>query len=244
MFWSMSENESSEQGIPSLLRTAILLKRKNNDDFYCYVKVDTKVNLRLPGWSPSVESREAGKGDTDHVLMSPMKKRTKLPFAGIDESRLDNVVLSKLMGVTTRESIAPPLAATITTDGHTSDVTLEDTLHTSRKSEQSSGTATKEGNIPFSASEKAEKPVHIPDAALENATLDPLRETGTHPLQKVNDPVTKLEERSLSGDLKIEDGSSVEETLRLLLHAVRKGVEVIAEAVSVSKAPSQCACRD
>jgi hypothetical protein len=39
--WSMTENDDIEKGIPSLLRTVILLKRKNYDDFYCFIKVDT-----------------------------------------------------------------------------------------------------------------------------------------------------------------------------------------------------------
>jgi hypothetical protein len=228
--WSMAENDGIEKGIPSLLRTAILLKRNNDNDFYCFVKVDTKVNLSLPGWSPSIESREAGKGDTDHVLMSPTKKRTKPPIAGIKESRLDEVILSSLMGVTMRESIAPPLAATVLTEDRNSDMMLEEAKW---KAEQPAKIATRSESAPTGVSLEAERVVHAPDTALKNTILDPLRAIGIHPS---NDSVPNLE-RSPPRERKVEEESSVEDTLRLLLHAVRKGVEVIAEAVRISRVP-------
>lgn len=240
--WSMSENQDTEKGIPSLLRTVVLLERKNYVDFYCSILVKTKVHWWPEGLSPSVESRETG-GNTNHVLFSPTMKRTKLPLAGIEPSELDKVVLNEWMAVTTRESIAPPLPATVLRDGQISNLT-----HTTQKSEElipmagesilklngtHSSEPKMEGQYPFKTSAQADKPLHITDAALKKAILDPLRGIGMHPSQKVDDPVPKLTDvnGSLPRGSKLEEGFSVEETLRLLLHAVRKGVEVIAEAV-------------
>ncbi|KFY46706.1 hypothetical protein V494_00370 [Pseudogymnoascus sp. VKM F-4513 (FW-928)] len=239
--WSMVENEDLDTGIPSLLRTAILLKRQTYDDFYCYVSVETKLNWRPEGLSPSVESRKAG-GDTDHILFSPRKVRTKVPFAGIIPSNLGNVVLNELMAVTTRESIAPPVPSTVLKDGQPFDST-----QTTKKSEETvlkaeeprpksdgmrSSEPKIEGGITSQTSRYAEKQLQFPDSTLESAIIDPLRGTGLHPSQKTDELLPTFSDTAafVPGGLKFEEGSRVEETLRLLLHAVRRGVEVIAEA--------------
>ncbi|KAI9770211.1 MAG: hypothetical protein M1839_003239 [Geoglossum umbratile] len=237
--WSMAENEDLDTGIPSLLRTAILLKRETYDDFYCYILVRTKVNWRPEGLGPSVESRESG-GDTDHVLFKPKNMRTKLPFAGIKPSNLGSVVLNDLMAVTTRESIAPPVPSTVLRDGQPSDST-----QTTQKSEEPDSKAEEphaksdsthssepkiEGAIPYMTSGDAKKQVKFSDGVVESST------PGLHASQEVFEPLSRLADAAASvpRGLKFEEGSSVEETLRLLLHAVRKGVEVIAEAVRMS----------
>lgn len=249
--WSMSENEDIERGIPSLLRTAILLKRQDYADFKCFITVETKVNWRPQGLSPSVESRKAG-GNTDHVTFSPLLKRTKAPLAGIEPSELDNVVMTKLMAVTTRESIAPPAAATKLTEGQMSDLSLENVMRATQKPEEHipkaeepiptldgahvPGSNSEEG-IPSHTSEPTDKLLHISDPAPGNTIVDPLQGIGTHPSHKVDDSMSKFADvaGSLPRGLKFEEGSNIEETLRLLLHAVRKGVEVIAEAVRILK---------
>ncbi|KAF8542812.1 hypothetical protein BDD12DRAFT_802574 [Trichophaea hybrida] len=43
--WTMDENSSREDGIPNLIQTAILLKRKSNDPFVLTVKIDAEVNF-------------------------------------------------------------------------------------------------------------------------------------------------------------------------------------------------------
>ena len=44
--WTLLENKSLETGVPPLLRTAILLRRKHKDPFQCVVKIGAKVDLR------------------------------------------------------------------------------------------------------------------------------------------------------------------------------------------------------
>ncbi|KAE8447279.1 hypothetical protein EG329_010973 [Mollisiaceae sp. DMI_Dod_QoI] len=249
--WSMSENEDIERGIPSLLRTAILLKRQDYADFKCFITVETKVNWRPQGLSPSVESRKAG-GNTDHVTFSPMLKRTKAPLAGIEPSELNNVVLTKLMAVTTKESIAPPAAATTLTDGQMSDLSLENVMRAAQKSEEQIPKAEKSfsilddahapeyntaGGIPSGTSERTDKLLQISDPAPGDATFDQQQKIGTHSSQKLDDSVPNFADvaGAIPRGLKFEEGSNIEETLRLLLHAVRKGVEVIAEAVRIPK---------
>lgn len=43
--WNLLENASRCDGIPSLLRTAILLKRKDNTDFLATIKIKAKVDI-------------------------------------------------------------------------------------------------------------------------------------------------------------------------------------------------------
>lgn len=43
--WNLLENTSSHDGIPSLLRTAILLVRNDNEDFFATIKIKAKVDM-------------------------------------------------------------------------------------------------------------------------------------------------------------------------------------------------------
>lgn len=43
--WNLLENESSRDGIPSLLRTGVLLIRKDNEDFLATIKIKAKVDI-------------------------------------------------------------------------------------------------------------------------------------------------------------------------------------------------------
>lgn len=60
-------------------------------------------------------------------------------------------------------------------------------------------------------------------------------ENGTPPAEKTTEPVQILTNSlcTFPHGVKVEEGSSLEETMKLPLHAVRKGVEVMAEAVSM-----------
>lgn len=44
--WTLLENKMTETGVPTAMRTAILLKRKDENPFQCVVKIDADVDLR------------------------------------------------------------------------------------------------------------------------------------------------------------------------------------------------------
>lgn len=74
--WSLSENKNDENGIPSLMRTAILLRRKNHAKSRCGIIVTAKV-----GWMKTInlESKTPG-GDINPVLFDPTRAReTPIP---------------------------------------------------------------------------------------------------------------------------------------------------------------------
>ncbi|KAF6226267.1 hypothetical protein HO133_009133 [Letharia lupina] len=43
--WTLLENKTTETGVPALMQTAILLKRKHENPFQCVVKIDAKVDF-------------------------------------------------------------------------------------------------------------------------------------------------------------------------------------------------------
>ena len=44
--WTLLENKTTQTGVPESMRTAILLKRMDEDPFQCVVKIDAKVDIR------------------------------------------------------------------------------------------------------------------------------------------------------------------------------------------------------
>ncbi|KAH8745454.1 hypothetical protein BGZ57DRAFT_778361, partial [Hyaloscypha finlandica] len=87
--WSLSENKNDENGIPSLMRTAILLGRKNNAQFRCGIIVTAKV-----GWMKTInlESKTTG-GDINPILFDPTRARETPVPAYIDPNNLGSVKL-------------------------------------------------------------------------------------------------------------------------------------------------------
>ncbi|KAE9371782.1 hypothetical protein N431DRAFT_426390 [Stipitochalara longipes BDJ] len=67
--WTLLENETAKTGVPSSLRTAILLKRKDEKPFQCVVKVDAVLDAKS-----RIERMFGGKGrdpKDDPVLFDP-----------------------------------------------------------------------------------------------------------------------------------------------------------------------------
>jgi hypothetical protein len=261
--WSMDENDKDDNGIPSLLRTAILLRRQNNKRFHCGVIVSAKVDWKT---RYNLESRIAG-GDIDPVLFDPNKIRTTLVPPYIDAKNLGSVILTKLMAIqsnTIVETVSAIQSNTLT-DGHVSGLTLENVMRSTQKvenhvvraaGEQASSSTLEKG---VRDAQKAEESV---SESAEGQASGSTMENVIRTTQKVVDPVLKAADEQISGlivenvmrtpqkvedhvpksagtsgsplhGLELRDQSGLEETMRLLLHAVRKGVEVIAEAVSI-----------
>lgn len=64
--WTLLENKTTKTGVPKSMRTAILLKRKDENPFQCIVKIDAGVDFKS-----SLERMFGGKPRDDPVLFDP-----------------------------------------------------------------------------------------------------------------------------------------------------------------------------
>jgi hypothetical protein len=64
--WTLLENKRLKTGVPKSMRTAILLKRKDEKPFQCIVKIDAGVDFKS-----SLERMFGGKPKDDPVLFDP-----------------------------------------------------------------------------------------------------------------------------------------------------------------------------
>lgn len=64
--WTLLENKTLKTGVPKSMRTAILLRRKDESPFQCIVKIDAGVDFKS-----SLERMFGGKPKDDPVLFDP-----------------------------------------------------------------------------------------------------------------------------------------------------------------------------
>lgn len=95
--WTLLENETQGTGVPTTLRTAILLKRRNDVRFQCTVKLDVKVDFRS-----KLERMIGGKLKDDPVLFDPDMDPTNrlevydiLNLGAVDLERISGITLVK-----------------------------------------------------------------------------------------------------------------------------------------------------
>ena len=94
--WSLIENESQRSGLPSQLRTLILLQRLDDEQFTAVVEIDAHVNL-----SASLLRMFGKKPADDPIIFEPnpeVPKERKLAWAkeaGIDPESLEGGNLAK-----------------------------------------------------------------------------------------------------------------------------------------------------
>ena len=72
--WTLLENKTTKTGVPMSMRTAVLLKRKDESPFQCVVKIDATVDLKS-----TLEQVFGGKGrepKDDAVLFDPEMEPT------------------------------------------------------------------------------------------------------------------------------------------------------------------------
>ncbi|KAL8738810.1 MAG: hypothetical protein Q9181_000452 [Wetmoreana brouardii] len=88
--WTLLENKTTKTGVPTSMRTAVLLKRKDESPFQCVVKIDAKVDFKS-----SVERLFGGKGrepKDDPVLFDPeLEPTNNLRKYEIEELRAFNL---------------------------------------------------------------------------------------------------------------------------------------------------------
>ncbi|KAI0850333.1 hypothetical protein F5Y00DRAFT_233114 [Daldinia vernicosa] len=94
--WVLHENRSTKTGIPSFLRTAILLRREDDDKFQCTAEIHVKAD-----WKTELENFFGSRSSDDPILFDPEKKPTNnLNKAGYPLENLASVDLKKLSDVT------------------------------------------------------------------------------------------------------------------------------------------------
>ncbi|KAF9636706.1 hypothetical protein BFW01_g7602 [Lasiodiplodia theobromae] len=92
--WTLLENETQRTGVPTVLRTAILLKRRNDAKFRCTVKLDVNVDFRS-----KLERMIGGKPKDDPVLFDPDMDPTNR-LEAYDILNLEAVDLERISGIT------------------------------------------------------------------------------------------------------------------------------------------------
>lgn len=82
--WTLLENQTAKTGVPSWMRTAVLLKRKDEMPFQCVVEIDAEVDIKS-----TIERVFGGKGrepKDDPVLFDPLLEPTnKLAIYDVEE---------------------------------------------------------------------------------------------------------------------------------------------------------------
>ncbi|KAI9793749.1 MAG: hypothetical protein M1833_000695 [Piccolia ochrophora] len=106
--WTLLENKTAKTGIPASIRTAILLKRDDEEPFQCIVKLNASVDFKS-----TLERVFGGKGRTprdDPVLFDPtMEPTNKLYTYNIEElGKFDlesvcDITFSTTLGGTVKE---------------------------------------------------------------------------------------------------------------------------------------------
>jgi hypothetical protein len=101
--WTLMENRTAKTGVPVALRTALLLKRKDENPFQCVVKIDSTVDIK-----GSFERVFGGKGrdpKDDPVLFDPdMEPTNRLCTYDVEElgalnlEGLSNVTFATMLG--------------------------------------------------------------------------------------------------------------------------------------------------
>jgi len=90
----MDENDNREDGIPNLIQSAILLKRKANDQFILTVKIDVEVNF-IYDTNHSIRKMFGRVKEDDPVTFDP-DVHWETTRTDVDLSDLSAVSLEKL----------------------------------------------------------------------------------------------------------------------------------------------------
>jgi len=97
--WTLLENKTAKTGVPKSMRTAILLKRKDDNPFQCIVKIDAGVDYKS-----SLERMFGGKPKDDPVLFDPdleptnnLQKYDRMELGAFDLVSMADVTHSTIM---------------------------------------------------------------------------------------------------------------------------------------------------
>ena len=95
--WTLLENEATTTGVPEVIQTAVLLKRRDENPFQCVVKIDAKVDFMS-----TLERVIGGKGKVpkdDPVWFDPKIRSTK-NLRKYNEKELGSFPLESVCDVT------------------------------------------------------------------------------------------------------------------------------------------------
>jgi hypothetical protein len=106
--WTLLENKTAKTGVPTSMRTAVLLKRKDENPFQCVVKIDASVDFKS-----SLERVFGGKGrepKDDPVLFDPeleptnnLRKYDIQELGAFDLESLCDVTFTTMLGGVMKE---------------------------------------------------------------------------------------------------------------------------------------------
>jgi hypothetical protein len=210
---SLHENPNDRNGIPNFMRAVILLKRNTNARFRSTLTIKAKADMKY-----KFQDRN-GKLDIAPVDYDPCHPSSSP--TGFDSANLGLVDLESIMAVQTitaiptHNAIKPPTA-----------IQKQKQVETKAKiSPQNLVLPTIEGQthhvIPVASGIQSPRvEINPGSSVMDSAQND---DDICAPKTNVSDPPLRAQPSA---------EASLEETLRLLLHAVRTGVEVLAKAVS------------
>lgn len=96
--WSLIENSTTKTGVPSTMRTAILLKRQDEKPFRCDFKIEAKVDAKS-SMERSFQKMFGGRPKDNPLLFDPQLPPTN-KLQTYDLTALGSVDLGSLAGIT------------------------------------------------------------------------------------------------------------------------------------------------
>jgi hypothetical protein len=110
--WLLHENNSTKTGVPSFLRTAILLKRADNNMFQCAVTIDVEAD-----WKTELTRFFGSKEKDDPILFDPdLPPTNKLRKSGYNTENLGSINVEDFFDVTFQTTFGNAIKAHVQAD--------------------------------------------------------------------------------------------------------------------------------
>ena len=110
--WVLHENDSTKTGVPSFLRTAILLKRADDNMFQCAVTIDVEAD-----WKTAMTRFFGAKEKDDPILFDPdLPPTNKLRKSGYDTESLGSINVDDFFDVTFQTTFGDAVKAHVRAD--------------------------------------------------------------------------------------------------------------------------------
>jgi hypothetical protein len=97
--WDLTEDSTQRKGVPTCLRTAILLRRGNDDPFLATVEIQTSVRNASASSLSSLTRSFGRNNENKPMIFNPIPSRNNYPD-GIDLGNLENLDLGALVDMT------------------------------------------------------------------------------------------------------------------------------------------------
>ncbi|KAI9747643.1 MAG: hypothetical protein M1815_004014 [Lichina confinis] len=110
--WVLHENGETKSGVPSFLRTAILLRRTDDEPFECAVTMDVKAD-----WKTDLKRFFGSKDKDDAILFDPALPPTnKLRKSGYDTDNLGSIDVEEFFDTTFHTSFPDAIKGHVRAD--------------------------------------------------------------------------------------------------------------------------------